>query len=160
MSILTSTGTGLSAKIYVNNINFRLSFIAEYTYVLTKYGIYKNSETYEFCFKPVVRKESLFDWIKTSKLLVDDEEYSFKFKITPERAVEFYKKTEGNQEEFVKLIIERLYEILHENTQDIKTKYIQSSGRKESDFLALSMESENWGTDDKYPETKSANDYV
>ena len=72
----------------------------------------------------------------------------------------FTKKTEGNQEEFVKLIIERLYEILHENTQDIKTKYLQSSGRKESDFLALSMESENWGTDDKYPETKSANDYV
>ena len=160
MSILTSTGTGLSGKIYVNNINFRLSFIAEYTYVLTKYGIYKNSETHEFHFRPVVRKESLFDWIKKSNFIVDDMDYKLDIKITPERAVEFYKQTEGNQEEFVNLIKEGLYKILHNYTQDIKTKYIQSSGRKENDFLALSMESEIWGTADIYPETKSANDYV
>ena len=160
MSILTSTGTGLSGKIYINNINFRLSFIAEYTYVLTKYGIYKNSETHEFHFRPVVRKESLFDWIKKSNFIVDDMDYKLDIKITPERAVEFYKQTEGNQEEFVNLIKEGLYKILHNHTQDIKTKYIQSSGRKENDFLALSMESEIWGTADIYPETKSANDYV
>ena len=97
---------------------------------------------------------------KKSNFIVDDMDYKLDIKITPERAVEFYKQTEGNQEEFVKLIKEGLYKILHNHTQDIKTKYIQSSGRKENDFLALSMESEIWGTADIYPETKSANDYV
>lgn len=160
MSILTSTGAGLAGKIYINNLDFRLNFIADYTFLLTKYGLFKNSETHKFHFKPVVRKESLFDWIKKSNMMVDDVDYKFEIQITPERAVEIYKKAEGNQVEFVKLMKERISEILHKNTQDIKTKYLQSSGRKESDFLALSMESDNWGTADNYPETKSANDYV
>jgi len=160
MSILSSTGAGLSGKIYMRNSHQRVMYYSEKTAIECKYQMFLNAHQYVYKVCPIMLRKKNF-WVKRSQQYLG-KTYEFEINLSTESAYKLFgdavnANSENPCEEFCKILVKKQKDIIHKNLQDIMDKV---SAETDDEIQGFEMISDNWGTTNSFPEEKSANDYV
>lgn len=156
MSILSSTGAGLSSKYYIGNIHHYICYQTKLIAVDAEYGLLPELTEYNIELVPIFKRAKKMSWIKRDSIY-KGKPVCFTVSASDDRVYSIYNECLEKKKDFVEVFSSLFKKAL--NTY-IKEKYDNINENNNDELICFELVSDNFGTENINPDNKSANDYV